>query len=296
MKPFERTYVEITNACNLSCPFCPGTARTPAFMSASTFDGILAALGGRCGHLYFHVLGEPLLHPDLGEMLAIAHRRRKRVNLTTNGFLIDAAGTALAHKPALRLVTFSLHSFPSGRGAGSVEAYLRPILDFSRGASARHLIRLRLWDGKDAQNDETRESMLSLIADAFDLPPVIRRELGCRPAVRLAENVFLNTARRFSWPDGDGPDFGDKGFCLALREQIAILVDGTVVPCCLDAGGAMPLGNVCSQPIEDILSSEGARRIHDGFSRRKVAENLCRHCSYRLRFGQGNRAEAPTEG
>jgi radical SAM protein with 4Fe4S-binding SPASM domain len=283
MKPFERTYVEITNGCNLACAFCPGTARRVEFMSTGMFEGVLAALGGYSTHLYFHVLGEPLLHPALPEFLDIAHKHGKLVNLTTNGLLIGKAGAAIAGKPALRQVTFSLHSFVPGEGVGSAEAYLNPILDFARTAAARHLISLRLLDGGEPRG---RESMLAIIADAFCLPPALRKDLGGSAAVGLDKNIFLNPGRRFWWPDLNGPDFGNAGFCLALREQIAVLVDGTVVPCCLDSNGIMALGNICSQNIKEIIASDRVRRIYGGFSRRTVVEPLCRHCSYRLRFGR----------
>jgi radical SAM protein with 4Fe4S-binding SPASM domain len=282
LKPFKRTYIEITNACNLSCSFCPGTARRVGFMSTGMFDGILAGLGGYSTHLYFHVLGEPLLHPALPEFLDIAHKHGKQVNLTTNGLLIGKAGPAIAGKPALRQVTFSLHSFVPGESAVSVKAYLNPILDFARSAAAGHLISFRLLDGEEPGG---RESMLAIIADAFFLPPPLRRDLGEAAAMRLDKNIFLNTTQRFAWPDMNGPDLGARGFCLALREQIAILVDGTVVPCCLDGNSTIALGNICSQHIEEIIASDRARRIHDGFSRRTAVEPLCRHCSYRLRFG-----------
>lgn len=295
MKPFKRTYVEITNACNLACTFCPGTARRIEFMSTGMFDGVLAALGGHCTHLYLHVLGEPLLHPALPELLDSAHQHGKLVNLTTNGLLIGKAGASIAGKPALRQVTFSLHSFAPGRSAASAEAYLTPILDFARNASAAHLICLRLWDAADSSDTGSRESMLSIIANAFCLPPALRNDLKRSAAVRLDKNIFLNTMQRFAWPNMNGPDFGKSGFCLALREQIAILVDGTVVPCCLDSNGTLALGNICSLPVADILASDRARRLHDGFSQRTAVEQLCRHCSYRLRFGRKARASMMDE-
>ena len=34
------------------------------------------------------------------------------------------------------------------------------------------------------------------------------------------------------------------GYCHALKDQLAILVDGTIVPCCLDNNGDINLGNI----------------------------------------------------
>ena len=76
-----------------------------------------------------------------------------------------------------------------------------------------------------------------------------------------------------------------KGFCHALRTHAAILVDGTVVPCCLDGEGVINLGNVQEEKFTDIINSERATAIVDGFSRREAVEELCRKCGFRQKFG-----------
>jgi radical SAM protein with 4Fe4S-binding SPASM domain len=294
VKSFKRTYIEITNACNLSCAFCPGTSRRVAFMNPGMFDTVLGRLGRHATHLYFHVLGEPLLHPALAEFLDIAHRHEKPVNLTTNGILIGNSGSAILGKPALRQVTFSLHSFHPENPAADIHDYLDPIFAFVHAAKDRHIIRLRVWD-KDALPDNgLRQAMLHAIAGEFGLLPEVRTGLGSADAVCLGTNVFLNATSRFEWPHLAGPDQGGRGFCLALREQIAVLVDGTVVPCCLDKDGSMALGNILMQSMAEIVASDRARRIYLGFSKRTAVEDLCRHCSYRLRF-DGSRARENRE-
>ena len=63
-----------------------------------------------------------------------------------------------------------------------------------------------------------------------------------------------------------------------------MLCDGTVVPCCLDHEGDIPLGNLFTQSLEEILSSPRAQAIYEGFSGRRVVEELCRKCGYARRF------------
>jgi radical SAM protein with 4Fe4S-binding SPASM domain len=284
LKPFKRTYIEITNACNLLCEFCPGSFRKTQFMEPKAFDAILSKLNTCSTHLYFHVLGEPLLHPRLPLFLDIAHHHKKMVNLVTNGTLIAEKGPLIIEKPALRQVTFSLHSFVPGKQVPSTEKYLGPIIDFSRKAADHHLICLRLWDS-GAQTDSARgAAIIRFIEKEFRVPFCLEEKFRVSSGISIDKNMFLNKTQRFAWPDMLGPDCGESGFCLGLREQIAILVDGTVVPCCLDRNGDMALGNILSQPMEQILESKRAREIYSGFSRHKVTEPLCRHCSYRMRF------------
>jgi radical SAM protein with 4Fe4S-binding SPASM domain len=253
-------------------------------MSPERFENILTRLGTYSTHLYFHVLGEPLLHPHLSKLLDIAHDHGKLVNLVTNGTLIGEKGPLILGKPALRQVTFSLHSFVPGKQISSVESYLEPIVSFARQASKNHLICLRIWD-TDAQADSAGgAAIVRFIEKEFRVPYSLEEKLQVSSGIPLSKNIFLNKTKRFTWPDASGPDYGDSGFCLGLREQIAILVDGTVVPCCLDRNGDIALGNILSQEMKQILESKRAREIYSGFSRHKVSETLCRHCSYRLRF------------
>ena len=68
---FSRAYLEITNVCNLACAFCPGTTREKRFMTPEDFALLAKKLRPYTGYLYLHVMGEPLLHPQLTEILRI---------------------------------------------------------------------------------------------------------------------------------------------------------------------------------------------------------------------------------
>ena len=86
-------------------------------------------------------------------------------------------------------------------------------------------------------------------------------------------------------PDPEAPESGTE-FCHGLRSQIAVLCDGTVIPCCLDSEGRLALGNLLSQEMDDILASPRARAIQKGFDARRPAEELCRRCGYAVRFNR----------
>ena len=72
MKRFRKIYVEISNKCNLSCAFCPGTRRGSLAMSEERFAWLLPRLRPYTDYLYFHILGEPLCHPKLGRFLELS--------------------------------------------------------------------------------------------------------------------------------------------------------------------------------------------------------------------------------
>jgi radical SAM protein with 4Fe4S-binding SPASM domain len=240
-------------------------------------------------YIYLHVKGEPLMHPKIDELLDTAHARGFKVNITTNGTLIGKAGPKILGKPALRQMNFSLHSFDGNESAGDREAYLRDILSFVRKASKYQVIfSFRLWNLTpdnltNLQRQRNRET-LGILEREFGLDYKIEEKVVPGSGVKVADHVYINQDIEFEWPSLHAPEDEGIGFCHGLRTQAAILVDGTVVPCCLDGEGVISLGNVFRSSFSEIIESERARRLYDGFSRRQAVEELCRKCGYRKRF------------
>lgn len=309
MPAFKKIYIEITSACNLACSFCPPTRRKPQFMDVSDFRHILLDLKPYTRHIYLHVKGEPLLHPRLDELLDISGELGFRVNLTTNGTLLGKAGPLLLQKPALRQVNISLHSMEEHKHKDEAyqEEYLRSVLSFAREAAGRNgvCVSLRLWNAEavggrasgngpeveavgrasgNGPEERRKRRLLELIEAEFKLAFRIEERVVLGSGIKLAERIFLNPDHQFQWPSLEAEEDGGAGFCHGLRTHAAILVDGTVVPCCLDGEGIIGLGNIHQQPFGDIITGGQARRIIEGFSRRTAVEELCRKCGYRRRF------------
>ena len=276
----KRAYVEITNVCNLRCNFCPGTKRAKRFLPPEEFRVLAEKLRPHVSYLSLHVMGEPLLDPRLAEILQIAAELGMKVCVTTNGTLLAERSDLLLAAPALYKLSVSLHS-AEGNGAGDLTAYLTGVWDYaSRASRAGTICALRLWNigGADARNGEILDFLAARLgAHPLSLP---QPRTG---SWRLGERLYLEQAERFEWPDLEAPETGTR-FCLGLRDQAAVLADGTVVPCCLDHEGDIPLGNLLTQDLEEILDSPRARAVYRGFSQGKPAEPLCRRCGFAERF------------
>ena len=274
---FRKVYLEISNICNLNCAFCPGTRRQKRAMTEDDMRILLPKLRPYTDFLYFHLMGEPLCHPRLETFLELAHSHGFRVILTTNGTLLSKKQELLLNFPGLHKVNISLHAFEANDLSVPFETYLRGCFDFGKAAEGNKLISYRLWNnhGQDEKNGE----ILELLEQYFPKPWVQERH-----GIRIADRVYLEHGDKFDWPDLAAPDGGCGVFCHGLRDQIGVLCDGTVVPCCLDHEGDIALGNLFNQSLDDILDSPRARAIYDGFSQRKAAEELCRKCGYARRF------------
>lgn len=276
----KRAYIEITNICNLRCDFCPGTKRETRSMRLEEFALAAEKLRGAVKYLYFHVMGEPLLHEQLEDFLDIAGDLGFRVCLTTNGSLLGKRGEPLLSHGALHKISVSLHSM-EGNGVGDLRAYLDHVWNFSERASKSGVIvALRLWNigGNDRRNGE----ILAFLEEKLGEDPLSMPQPR-QGSWKLADRLYLEQAERFEWPDLSAAEENVR-FCLGLREQIAVLCDGTVVPCCLDHEGDIPLGNIFTEELSKILSSPRAKALYDGFSCGRPSEELCRRCGYATRF------------
>lgn len=265
----KKVYVEITNICNLRCRFCAKSERPKRSMAVSEFDFILSKLARFTDHIYPHVLGEPLTHPDIGEMLEICGRHSIKASLTTNAVLLNIKQNELINKPCLKQINYSLHSLNELENGNNIDMTIGGIAGFIEKSGAMYH-NLRLWN---IGSGEANAEIIASIEKHFG------EKVTGEKKQMLAERVFLHFSDRFDWPGGEGERF-TNGRCLALRHDFAILSDGTVVPCCLDYDGAMALGNIYTGDLGEMLAGDRAKQIRHGFAMDVPVESFCRSCGF----------------
>lgn len=277
-KRFNKIYLEISNICNLQCTFCPGTIRTKKAMTEEEFSFLLPRLRPYADYLYFHLMGEPLCHPKLHRFLELAGDTGFKVILTTNGTLLRQKQDILLSASGLHKINISLHAFEANDLAISFRDYLTQCFSFGQASEGKKLVVYRLWNqgGENEQNEEILKALHGAFPGEWKEEP---------RGTRIGQKVYLEYGDKFDWPDLSAEDGGEQVFCYGLRDQIGVLCDGTVVPCCLDHEGDLALGNLFEQSLEDILETPRAKAIYQGFRNKKAAEELCRKCGYARRFG-----------
>lgn len=275
---FRKIYIEISNLCNLKCSFCPGTKRQKRRMTAEEFSTLLPKIRPYTDFIYFHLMGEPLCHPELETFLNIAHDFGFRVIITTNGTLLSKMQDILLTAPALHKINISLHAFEANDCPIPFETYLNNCFTFGKASAGEKLVVYRLWNqgGKDELNGNILEKMRQFFPESW----VVERQ-----GTRIAHRTYLEYGDKFDWPDLSVPEENAPRFCYGLRDQFGILCDGTVVPCCLDHEGDIALGDIFTQDMEGILQSPRAQAIYNGFTNQEAIEPLCRRCGYARRFG-----------
>lgn len=275
MKRFRKVYVEITNICNMNCSFCPDTKRAKATMSLDKFEHVAKEIKQYTDYIYLHVKGEPLLHPNLKEILDICERYNLKVNISTNATLLSKKYMFLKN---IRQLNISLHSF-EGEDENKHIEYLQSTLDICDTLAAEGvIIRYKLWN-HEKENKAKNQKAIELINSRYNTDIIDTVYIKDK---KLKDNIFLSIKTPFEWPALDG-GIQKETTCYGIRHQIAILVDGTVVPCCVDNDGDIALGNIFDNNLEDILNSELAKKIKKGFEDKKCVHELCKKCEYRIR-------------
>ena len=284
MKKFKKIYIEITNVCNLSSNCCPKTSRKYEFMQEDAFKKIIKSIKGYTEHVYFHLMGEPLLNKNLKRFLEISGENGLKVNITTNGTLINEVKDVLINSTSLRQINISLHSFEANDHDRDFNDYLNNIISFIKEVSDKTdiICSLRLWnlDGKYKGSNNMNIDIFNILQDEFNLNTDLHEFFKEKNSFKLKNRVYISMGEKFKWPSLKDEELGERVFCYGLRDQIGILVDGTVVPCCLDSEGSIPLGNIFTQDLDSIINCDRARAIYNGFSGRKAVEDLCKKCGF----------------
>ena len=255
MKKFKKIYIEITNICNLNCPFCSKDNRKKQEMSLDDFEHILKQINDYTDYLYLHIKGEPLIHSKIEDILNLCFKYNKQVNITTNGTLLNIKYKLLDN---VRQINISLHSLSKDK--------LLDVLKFGDYLSSKGVqIVYRFW---------TNDNLLNQVLKYYDYKDEITNNF------KLKNNIYLNRDKEFTWPNLNNKFISRKGTCYGLKTHLGILVDGTVVPCCLDTG-ILNLGNVLKEEFGDILNKERTKNIITNFNNNKLVEELCQKCDFR---------------
>lgn len=295
---FEKIYIELSDICGLNCGFCPSVKGVRGAMSVEKF-GIIAKKVAEKARIYtFHLLGDPLVLPNLKDFVKIANAHKMTLELTTSGFYMSEKNTQLLlESENIRQINLSLMAFLAQKKL-NLNEYFAPILRFLRlhlAQNSQSFVNLRLWNLEaNFTPPPENNAIYSLLEREFNTK--IQKNA---PKNRLENRIILHQSELFCWAGAKADDLGVrkefanlqgeknapkvpcvKGSCHALRKQIGILSDGTVVPCCMDTSGVIGLGNLFTQELSEILANKRAVAMKKGFERGKFTEKLCQQCEF----------------
>ena len=261
-------------------------------MDSALFERCIQQATLHAENVYFHILGEPTLHPGFVHYLKALETTTLKLNLTSNGTTIARVGKHLLQSEALRQINFSTHAYGELEGERA-SSYLQDVLDFCQIALIERpdlYINLRLWNAGDFADAERQKEwsriLLAQVAKTFSMDngttPNLEHFCSRHKSFPVKGRLYLHQDSRFEWPGVDNEN--TSGTCHALETHVGILHDGRVVACCLDYQGKITLGRIQEQDLDEILKSPLALNMREGFEKHELRHPLCQKCSFCRRF------------
>lgn len=210
--------IELTNYCNATCSYCPHSKmkRTKGYISMDTIDTIIDYMKSiNQNYVALHHMGEPLLHPEVGNIIEKFTLNGIRTEFSTNGLMLKKKNIDIL-LAGISLVRIAVDEFYNRPG------YIQTIQNF-----------LEL-----AKSFDTKIRIHTVVGN--DLTPFKNYENG---STVILENKTLD-----NWA---GQVDGMESKMLPAQEcyftdhnYVVVLWDGTVAQCCLDYDGRFPLGTI----------------------------------------------------
>ena len=276
---FKRIYVEITNICNLQCSFCSKSNRLKEEMSVEKFSQVIEKIKKYTNCIYLHIKGEPLLHSKLDEILDVCDKNQMMVKITTNGTLLKKQKDVLL-KHHIKQLNISLHCEQNNPD------YFQEVMYAVDDLSKKMTVVYRLWALDNLKMDDKSTRIVEKVINYYQLSPNIVDKIKCDKNIKLKDHLYLDKDIEFIWPNDliRRSKISDYGTCLGTKTHLGILVNGDIVPCCLDSEGIIRLGNIFEDDLDNVINSNLFQEIKQGFNNHRVVCDLCKNCTYRLRF------------
>ena len=277
-KRFKHIYFELTNICSRRCSFCPEVRRAKMYVAKEDAFKYLNEIKDFSESVYWHIQGEPLLHPDFQEITAFAASLGLGLKLTTNATHLYKHAKYLLNG-SFQQINFSIQSLNEVSEDDRLKT-MTEIADFTMNALEKcpeTYINFRYWQNSPPNVD--------FFADKFKIPSARWIPQQNQKSVNITGRLYCTFDREFIWP-ADSPERsgGRHGTCRGLLDHCGILCDGRVVPCCLDADGDLTLGDLHEKTLSEILNSPLCNKISGNFRNNIRIMPICRNCNFAERF------------
>jgi organic radical activating enzyme len=267
----KRVYLEITNACNLNCPFCT-YEKGNRFLSLKQIDDYTSQIKKYCNYIYLHILGEPLLHPDFDSILDILDKKDFNLQLVTNGTLLYKYPNILNHK-CIRKLSISIHSINNIDVNEDYFNNINKLIEINNNKN----IELRFYNVSNLDNKLA--NYLNDLKNKYGFTITSKTN-----SYKLKDNIYIYFEDLFRWPNINDPFISNIGKCRGAIDMIAINSNCDVTLCCLDPNAFNSIGNLKKNTLDEIINSDLYKKYCNDIKNGKLTSDLCARCTYRLRF------------
>ncbi len=293
-------HIDPTNLCNFRCIFCPTgdlellktINRPKGLMSYELFCKIIDELaiickesGQKVNELHLYKDGEPLIHKDLGRMIAYAKSKNVAysVQTTTNASLLTRERASEILESGLDIIRISIeHVYDDG--------YKTVTQNYSNYNNVKENVRF-LFEEKVRR----RSSLIiktKIVDIGFD-KSVIKK--FCDDFTPISDQISVNNL--MGWSNSNIKDFTlginvkrSMGISAKLREKnicpepfrsLAVNFNGQASVCCVDWAMETVVGDLTKESLNDIWNGAEMKKfrlLHSNGNRAQI--KACRNCHY----------------
>lgn len=246
-------HIEATNRCNLNCQMCfqQTMKREKGAIDVSFYKEIIDSATGWVEHLQIANFGEPLMHPELEEMISYASSKGFFVEVFTNGVLLDDDAADMFVRAGTGKVNVSIDALDSDVYEKIRSTPLAPVLlNLNRLAKARI-------------NAGSKSPFIVLAASDLKANTGQPAAMKSRFAKTGADALYVTPSMNWAGSAEDGDFIKPSGTkyrgCLFPWYLMNVSFEGIVTPCCIDAELGNAIGDIKQGGIKDIWNSEPAR-------------------------------------
>lgn len=277
--------IEPTNRCNLHCCLCLtglGQLRRPkGDMSIGNFKKIIDQLEKGIIYLVLYNLGEPLLNPDIYQIVQYAKRKKVFIRFSTNGEFGDKENIKKIVNSGIDELVISLdyvtqQTYLKYKKSPNFEIVIKNVESIikERGKRLKPYVNLQLLITLDT---EKQVSQFRKMAHDLGVDKSLIKKVRVNfPGIEPDKNVFpLNSKYiRKAYEN-------NLRRSICYRPWISTLVfwDGSIVPCCFDMQGEYNLGNICNMSFEKIWNNINYVSFREQTLKSRNQISLCRQCS-----------------
>lgn len=277
-----RFNVEPTNYCNLSCSMCPRELNRPfGYMEFNLFKKIIdeSILYGKRLIITLNKDGEPLLHPELTQMIKYAKDKgaAHKINFYSNGILLSEAKSIELIKSGLDTIHISIDAFSNetykkiknSQKLEVVEENVKKLVELKK----KFLSKIPLVIVKIIRTPETQA----------EIKQFINKWKGIANFIEIGEyHTWDGTLDNSSLFDQTDSTMRRKRYpCTFLWYNPVILWDGRVTTCCVDYQGKGTVGNIKEETLAEIWQGDTLQKIRKAHLEGQYSTiPLCSKCQF----------------
>lgn len=278
--------IELTSACNFRCLQCPvgnhSMTRPAVFMSANVFASIVDQCAPHGTALRLIGWGEPMLHPNIVDLIHYAAEAGLLIHLNTNASkltpqvceeLVDAGLSSIK----LSFQGVDRQSYLEMRRTDFFDGMIRAIGWMNDARGHRKLPFIAASTSITYESDEQVAEFRALMEPLVDHLSVGRTTFDFMDmkAVRLkpAEKAMLERLAGLQTVAKRHPDP-----CPEVFDKLSIHADGNAVVCCNAYDNEGVIGNVNDTPIAELWRHPTIEAYRERLARREYTGPLCGQC------------------